>query len=140
MRINSRALDYFHPKPWDVIADQIGRYTAHHSPFMAEIVDSIRACGAAGRLAGFMSMHDLAVTPVPVPSQGPIEVVWVRPQPHSGAPEEREVLIEHYAPTGHDDRIWRPGTEAVVLFWRFMIEKFGIEPNRADNRDGASAS
>ncbi|MEV5767159.1 hypothetical protein AB0L34_21720 [Micromonospora sp. NPDC052213] len=133
-------MDYFQAKPWDVIAEQIGRYTAHHSPYMAEIVDSIRRCGGTARLAGFMSMHDLAVTPVPIPSQGPIEVVWVRPQPYYGAPDERVVLIEHCAPSGHDDRIWRPGTEAVSLFWRFMIEKFGVEPIPADNRDEAAAS
>jgi len=40
------------------------------------------------------------------------------------------VLIEHRSITGHDDKITRPSAEAVTLFWRFMIEKFGIEPTR----------
>ncbi len=30
--------------------------------------------------------------------------------------------------TGHDDQIARPVAEAVPLFWRFMIEKFGVDP------------
>jgi len=39
------------------------------------------------------------------------------------------VLIEHLFATGHD-RIVRPDSEAVALFWRFLIERFGIEPVR----------
>ena len=36
------------------------------------------------------------------------------------------VLIEHLTCSGHDERIERPASEAVPLFWRFMIEKYGI--------------
>jgi hypothetical protein len=36
------------------------------------------------------------------------------------------VLIEHLTSTGHDERIERPASEAVPLFWRFAIEKFGL--------------
>ncbi|GFJ77347.1 hypothetical protein Phou_015270 [Phytohabitans houttuyneae] len=77
-------------------------------------------------MAGFMSMHDLAVTTTPVPDAGPIDVIWVRPQP-SEDPDSQDVLIEHRAPTSWDDRIVRPAPEAVSLFWRFVREKWGIE-------------
>jgi hypothetical protein len=30
--------------------------------------------------------------------------------------------------TDRNDRIGRPVADAVPLFWRFMIEKFGVEP------------
>ncbi len=33
--------------------------------------------------------------------------------------------------TGHDDRVVRPVAETVPLFWRFMIEKYGVHPGRA---------
>ncbi|SDS81377.1 hypothetical protein SAMN04515669_1995 [Jiangella sp. DSM 45060] len=40
------------------------------------------------------------------------------------------MVIEEQSVTGHDDIIERPAAEAVPLFWRFMIEKFGIAPER----------
>lgn len=93
---------------------------------MAEIVASIRA-SAAERLAGFTSMHDLAVTTTPVPTTGPIDVIWVRPRPF-GDPDAQDVLIEHCSATGRDDRIVRPAPKAVALLWRFAREKWGIMP------------
>jgi hypothetical protein len=38
------------------------------------------------------------------------------------------VRIEHLSVTGHDDVIDRPFADAVPLLWRFMIEKFGVDP------------
>jgi hypothetical protein len=38
------------------------------------------------------------------------------------------VLIELLSCTGRDDRIERPAREAVLLFWRFVIEKYGVHP------------
>ena len=96
---------------------------------MADIADSVLACGGEHRLAGLMSMHDLVVTARPVPAHRPIEVVVVR-SPSSGYVGPGGVFIEHRSGTGHDDRIHRPGDEAVPLFWRFMIEKFAVEPER----------
>ncbi|GAB1693492.1 hypothetical protein [Krasilnikovia sp. M28-CT-15] len=130
--IYSRALTRFDAVAWDVIAGRFEEYTTG-SPkyrFMCEVVDSIRSC-AADRLAGFTSMHDLAVTTTPVPVRGPVDVIWVRPQPAAtavtaGSPE---VLIEHCAASGLDERIVRPGNDAVRLFWRFAIEKYGVHPN-----------
>ncbi len=123
--INSKALERFDPVEWDAIAARVAESTAPHAPFMADVVTSIRS-HAQERLAGFLSMHDLAVTTAPVPVSGPIEVVWVRPQLYGS--EDTDVLVEHWSATGHDDRIVRPGVEAVRLFWRFAIEKFGIAP------------
>jgi hypothetical protein len=131
MRINSRALDRFDAVSWERITDRVLEWTAPHSPVMADVVASIRA-SAPDRLAGFMSMHDLAVTTTPIPPTGPIDVIWVRPQPFGG-PGSQDVLIEHCAATGKDDRIVRPAPQAVSLFWRFAREKWGIEPSRSDD-------
>lgn len=126
VRIYPRALDRFDAVSWQRIADRVAEWTAPHSPVMVDLVASIRE-SAADRLAGFMSMHDLAVTTTPLPDGGPIDVVWVRPQ-RAHNPDAQEVLIEHWSATGWDDRIVRPATEAVSLFWRFAYEKWGIEP------------
>ena len=132
MRINSRALDRFDVVSWERIADRVSEWTAPSSPVMADVVASIRA-SAEDRLAGFMSMHDLAVTTTPIPEAGPIEVIWVRPQPF-GDRGSQDVLVEHCASTGWDDRIVRPASQAVSLFWRFAKEKWGIEPGRANGQ------
>jgi hypothetical protein len=128
MRINSRALDRFDAMSWQRIAERIAEWTAPHSPVMADLVASIREC-AADQLAGFMSMHDLAVTTTPIPDAAPIDVIWVRPQAADDTGSQ-DVLIEHWAATGWDEQIVRPAPEAVPLFWRFAREKWGIEPIR----------
>jgi hypothetical protein len=43
-----------------------------------------------------------------------------------------KVRIEHLSVTGRNDRIERPVDESVALFWRFMIEKFGVHPRLSD--------
>ncbi|MGC4817778.1 hypothetical protein [Micromonospora sp. DT63] len=58
-----------------------------------------------------------------------VEVVIVR-SPSSGLVGPGAVLIEHRSTSGRDDVIARPSEEAVPLFWRFMIEKFGVAPTR----------
>lgn len=60
VRINSRALARFDAVSWQRIADRVADYTAPHSPFMSDLVVSIRS-SAADRLAAFMSMHDLVL-------------------------------------------------------------------------------
>jgi hypothetical protein len=128
VRINSRALGEFEAVSWPEIADRVAEWTAPHSPIMADVVASIQA-SAPDRMAGFMSMHDLAVTTRPIPDVGPIDVIWVRPQP-VGDPVDQDVLIEHWAVTGWDDRVVRAAPEAVSLFWRFAREKWGVTPVR----------
>jgi hypothetical protein len=40
------------------------------------------------------------------------------------------VRIVHHPLVGLADDIIRPVDEAVPLFWRFMIEKYGVSPHR----------
>jgi hypothetical protein len=48
-------------------------------------------------------------------------------------PAAEKVVIESCSLTGRIDRIERPVAETVPLFWRFMIEKFGVPPRRRSN-------
>lgn len=97
----------------------------HHLDFVQPalaIVRSVIAEGAADQLAAHTSMHDLVVTAVPV-SEKPD---WIRV-----APAAETVVIRHASDlTGPGDEIERPTSEALPLFWRFVIEKFGIHPAR----------
>jgi hypothetical protein len=95
---------------------------------MAAIADSVQASGAAGLLAATTSMHDLLPVPVPVPDP-PCDLIAVRAPGSLRDPLPGHVLIEHLSCTGRNDRIERPDTEAVALFWRFVITKYGIHPN-----------
>lgn len=72
-------------------------------------------------------MHDLIVVPTPIP-EPPYGVVVVRAPGSIREPAMGFVRIEHLSTTGHDDVIDRPVIDAVPLFWRFMIEKFGVDP------------
>lgn len=130
--MNSRAWsDRFDAVRWDVLAARYQRLAAEHPEFrdLADIVDSVLARGGEQRLAAITSMHDLVVTAQPVPEYRPIAVVVVH-SPSSGQVGSSGVFIEHRSVTGHDDQIFRPSDEAVPLFWRFMSEKFAVEPAR----------
>lgn len=121
----------FKEVPWQEIASRFHDFAEEHPDFqhMAAIVDSVLACDGASRLAGLTSMHDLVVAARPVPDEPPVEVVIVR-SPSSGRVGAGWVLIEHLSVSGRNDVIVRPSEEAVSLFWRFMIEKFGVAPVR----------
>ena len=88
---------------------------------MLDIARSVRASGADAQLAGLLSMTDLVVVPRPVPSP-PYDEVIVRYQ-------GPWITVETLTHSGRNDRIRRPAEDAVPLFWRFMIEKFGIHPS-----------
>jgi hypothetical protein len=60
-----------------------------------------------------------------------MRVVIVRSPSSPVVVEMGKVLTERCSITGHDDRVVRPTNDAVRLFWRFMIEKFGVD-RRAD--------
>jgi hypothetical protein len=94
---------------------------------MSDIVKSVLASDQAGALAACTSMHDLIVVPTPIP-EPPYGVVAVRAPGSIRQPPMGFVRIEHLSTTGHDDVIDRPVLDAVPLFWRFMIEKFGVDP------------
>jgi hypothetical protein len=96
--------------------------------YLVEIIDSVLASDVADSLAATTSMHDLIVAALPL-TEPPFDVIAVRAPSSLREVPTGEVLIEHLTPTGHDERITRPVTDAVPLFWRFVIEKFGIEPS-----------
>ena len=140
MRSNSRAWPgRFHEVPWREISTRFDAMAAKHAELrpLADIAASVLACGGERQLAGLMSMHDLVVAARPLPEHPPVPVVVVRSS-SSGYVGADGVFIEHRSVTGHDDGIFRPGSEAVPLFWRFMIEKFGVEPDwsTSDSRPG----
>ena len=120
----------FRERSWDEIASFLdgmsGRYEsfAHMSAIAHSVIDS----GCSTALAGITSMHDIVVTSTPVP-EPPLDVVIVRAPSSLRRPRAGHVVIEQRSLTGHDDRIETPVDEAVPLFWRFMIEKFGVEPD-----------
>ena len=92
---------------------------------MVDIVQSVIDAGATDSLAATTSMHDLVVVPTPIP-QPPYGVVIVRAPGSLAHPPIGSVIIEHRSGVGRDDKIERPVDQAVPLFWRFMIEKFGL--------------
>lgn len=95
--------------------------------YLVEIIDSVMARGLADSLAATTSMHDLIVAALPL-MDPPFDVIAVRALGSIRSAPDGEVLIEHLTPTGRDERITRPAIEAVPLFWRFAIEKFGVRP------------
>jgi hypothetical protein len=94
---------------------------------MSHIVKSVLASDQTGALAACTAMHDLIVVPTPIP-EPPYGVVAVRAPGSIHQPAMGFVRIEHLSTTGHDDVIDRPVVNAAPLFWRFMIEKFGVDP------------
>lgn len=120
----------FRQTPWPDIATFLGGMAERNPSFqhMADIVNSVIDSGSSDLLAAFTSMHDLMALATPIPDL-PFDLVAVR-APGSLHPPSAHglVLIEHLATTGNNDRIERPAAEAVGLFWRFMIEKFGVHP------------
>jgi hypothetical protein len=111
----------FNPTPWD---DLVAPYAAladenHDYRNMAAIVSSVVAGGATDKLAASTSHDDLLVVPLPI-QEVPYDLVSVR------TTDSARVVIEHVCVTGRNDRIERDVSEGVPLFWRFMIEKFGL--------------
>ena len=119
----------FRERPWIDIQSFLGGMAAKYPTMehMRAIVDSVIDTDAEHALAATTSMHDLIVVPRPVPDP-PYDVIVVRAPSSLRAPRDGHVLIEHLSCTGHNDRIERPSSEAVPLFWRFIIEKYGIQP------------
>jgi hypothetical protein len=120
----------FRQRPWDEIDAEFAALAESHPQFahMSAIVKSVLSAGAAGDLAAFTSLRDLMVVAQPIPEL-PYDLVAVRAPGGLHPPSEGHVLIEHMTVTGRNDRIERPVDEAVPLFWRFMIETFGVRPD-----------
>lgn len=91
---------------------------------MLAVARSVVDEGAEGRIGGHTSMHDLVVTSLPVGAE-PFDHVRVAILPGS-----EKVRIGHFSGVGQDDEIERPTSEILPLFWRVMIEKYGVHPAR----------
>jgi len=93
--------------------------------YLVNIVESIQTDPRGAELGVRTSMHNLVVASMPV-KDPPVDVIVVyAPQQH---PRQTagNVMITHASATGREDRIERPFADAVPLFWRFAIEKFGV--------------
>lgn len=123
--------------PWSEIAEFLGGIAAEHPEFdhMQRIAESVIVEQADDLLAGCTSMHDIFVVSRPIPD-APYDVVAVRAPNSLMTPARGSVRIEHLAITGRNDVIERPIEQTLPLFWRFMIEKFGVHPSR-DLRSGS---
>lgn len=121
----------FRVRPWEDIASFLDGMTERDASFayLSAIIQSVLDSQSRPLLAGTTSMHDLVVTTTPVP-EPPLDVVIVRAPSSLHRPSPGNVLIEQQSLTGHDDLIERPAAEAVPLFWRFMIEKYGVHPTQ----------
>jgi hypothetical protein len=120
----------FSERPWEEIRSFLGEMAASHPTFgyVVDVIDSVIDSGADELLAGDTSMHDVIVVPRPV-SPHVRDLIAVRaPGSLRPASTAGHVRIEHLSSTGHNDSIERPPSEAVPLFWRFLIEKYGIKP------------
>lgn len=120
----------FRPRPWPEIRSFLAGIAEQHRDFqyLVDIATSVIESGLEDELAACTSMHDIVVTSRPV-GEPPIEVVWIRaPGSVRRAPQPGHVRIEHQSLSGRNDDLQRPDDEAVALFWRFMIEKFGVAP------------
>lgn len=123
----------FTAEPWDHIlatyteAAEDDRSLTH----LVAIAESVVASPSSNLLAGRISSHvyDLNVAAVPI-GDPPTETIIVRtPRSLRHPSVPGSVIIEHATFTGRDDRVERPAGEAVALFWRFVLEKFGV-PSR----------
>jgi hypothetical protein len=117
----------FTPRPWWEVRDFLAPLAARDERFtyLVDIVDSVMASDQSAELCATTSMHDLIVARVPLPTP-PFDVIAVRAPGSLHAPSTGNTRIEHLSLTGRNDRIERPAAEAVPLFWRFVIEKFGV--------------
>lgn len=120
----------FRQTEWSEISEFLGGMAERYPSFqyMADVVTSVIDSRSTDLLAASTSMHDLLVVATPIPD-APVDLVAVRAPGSLRAPSrDGLVLIEHVTVSGHNDRIERPVAEAVPLFWRFMIEKYGVHP------------
>ncbi|WP_433161586.1 hypothetical protein [Kribbella sp. CA-247076] len=130
-RSTIRAWTYpFGERSWTDVRSFLGGMAALDSNFqyLIDVVDSVLDSGASEHLAVGTAMHDLMVTPHPVDPPVSDLVVVRAPSSLRPAAAAGHVRIERLSGSGRNDSIDRPSSEAVPLFWRFVIEKYGIRP------------
>ncbi len=136
--MRTRAWAYeFNPRGWRDLRDWYAALTEQNPKlrYLVDIVESVESSEHSGDLAGTTSMHDLVVTDTPVPGP-PNDVIIVRAPGSLHRPTAGCARVEHHSHSGRNDEIERPDAEAVPLFWRFVLEKFGLvgESGRSDPR------
>lgn len=121
----------FRAQPWEDIAHQLEELAVDHPVLshMAAVASSVVESESTDLLAACTSMHDLIVVPTPIP-EPPNDVIAVRAPGSLANPPAGQVIVEHLSCTGENDRVARPASEAVPLFWRFVAEKYGVHPRR----------
>jgi hypothetical protein len=114
----------FRPTPWDDLVEECEQRPPAH--YLRPILTSVRDSSVRAHLAGALWMNDLAVVAAPV-GEPPMDVVVVSATGSLRPPGTRGLVrIEHRTVTGRNDTIERPPEDAAALFWRFVIEKFGV--------------
>lgn len=119
----------FLERPW-VEIEAFLRGMADKAPefeHMVAVADSVIQTSSTELLAGTTSMHDILVVPRPVP-EPPYDVIAVRSPSSLRRPGGGMVRIEHLSLSGRNDVIDRPVADTVRLFWRFVLEKYGVRP------------
>lgn len=94
------------------------------APVLA-VIESVIENGMEDHLTASTSLRDLMVTTEP-PSDPPIDVIIVRSVVSMKPWRQGEVTIEHIATSGLTESITRPDTDVLPLFWRFVLEKYGL--------------
>ena len=121
----------FRGRSWEEVRDWYAELGWPKLEPLVDVVDSVLKCGGAERLVANTSMHDLWVARmVDDAAASAVDVIEVCSSSSRRAVRRGEVLVVHTSHSGHEEEISRPGSDAVPLFWRFVREKWGIEPCR----------
>jgi hypothetical protein len=113
---------------WSGLAERYSTAPDVVSP-VDEVVRSIVESPARHELLFATSMWDLVVTTVPAGTP-PVDVVIVRSAVGMRSVAAGRVVVEHVPLVGQADIVERDASEAVPLFWRFMVEKYGVQSGR----------
>ena len=112
--------------------DLLGEYrnAAESVPTLAPllvIIESVIENQMQDQLAATTSMWDLVITTAPA-GEPPLDVIVVRSAVSMSPPPAGEVRIEQLATSGLKEEVTRPVAEVLPLFWRFVLEKYGLQP------------
>lgn len=119
----------FRKREWIDLLDEY-RGAATRRPTLVPlvfIIESVLESHMADRLAVTTSLWDLVITPGP-PGEPPLDVIIVRSDVSMSPSAPGEVRIQQFATSGLKEDLTRPATEVLPLFWRFVIEKYGLQP------------
>ncbi|PKQ24495.1 MAG: hypothetical protein CVT65_02825 [Actinobacteria bacterium HGW-Actinobacteria-5] len=116
-------------REWTDLLDEY-RSAAENLPALAplvSIIESVIQNQMQDQLAATTSMWDLVITTAP-PGEPPLDVIVVRSSVSMNPPRSGEVRIEQFATSGLKEELTRSTAEVLPLFWRFILEKYGLKP------------